>query len=129
MKLGIFLTLITLIVSACATGKGPIAPFPKVSNPSNSSNIRIVRDEAIMGSAQTITFTLNGRELYMFTPGDNIEFEIDSGEHLFGVKCHGGWQMAGNVSEMPQVVQPGKTYLFRIIPDMNRGCRIERSSQ
>jgi hypothetical protein len=81
-----------------------------------------------MGGAQTITFTIDGKDIYMFRNGDEIAFQIDPGEHLFGVKCHGGWQMTGNFSEIAQDIEPNKSYRLRIIPDMNRGCRIERSS-
>jgi hypothetical protein len=118
-----------LILAGCATGQGHVNPFPPIKDLSNSSEITVKRDDAFMGSAQTFTLTIDNKDIYMFRSGDIISFKLDPGEHFFGVKCHGGWQMIGNYTELAQEIKPNHKYIFRIIPDMSRGCRIERSSQ
>jgi len=115
------LTGILLFFTSCALGRGLVNPPPPLSNPEKAAEVTVKRDSAFMGSGQTMRFTLDGREIYDFRSGDEFSFEIDSGEHFFGVKCAGGWQMSGNRSEIAQEIKPGKRYFFRLIPSMSRG--------
>jgi hypothetical protein len=123
------MSIFFIILTGCALGQGLVNAPQKVSDLSNASEIIIKRVDSFIGAAQTITFTLDGQEIYKFRTGNQYSFKIDPREYLFGVKCAGGWQMWGNVSELAVEIKPKNTYMFRIIPDMSLGCRIERSSE
>ena len=124
-----FISILLVLLSGCATGRGQVNPFPTITDSSQTSKIIVNRDSAFMGGAQTYTLTVDGQDIYMLRSGDEISFQINPGEHLLGVKCHGGWQVTGNFSEIAQEMKPNSMYRFKIIPDMSRGCRIERTSQ
>ena len=125
----LIMSIFFVTLTGCALGQGLVNAPQKVSDLSDAAEITIKRDDSFMGSGQTITFTIDGQEIYKFRSGDQYSFKIDPREFLFGVKCAGGWQMWGNVSELAVEIKPRNTYVFRIIPDMSIGCRIERSSQ
>ena len=115
-----------LLLVGCA--QGLIKPPPSPINAANNADIVVCRDSAFMGSAISFTFTINGQDIYEFANGDSYNFKLDPGEYLFGVKSSGGWQIAGNFNEIEAILKANKKYLYRLIPDMGTGSRIQPGS-
>jgi len=114
------------LFTGCA--QGLIKPPPSLTSLESNADITVCRDSAFMGSAISFTFTINGQDIYEFGNGDSYKFKLDPGEYLLGVKSSGGWQIAGNFNEINANLKANQRYIFRLIPDMGSGSRIQPSS-
>ena len=117
-----------LILTGCATG-GHVKHPPQLINDSEYSDVIIKRDNAFLGGGISFTFTINGEDIYVFRNSDKYEFKLTPGEYIFGVKSSGGWQVYGNFNEITVNLERNKVYIYRLVPDMSSGARIQRSSK
>lgn len=127
LKKIVLLCSLTSILFGCAHGL--IQSPPSLKSLGDYADIVVCRDSAFIGSAIGFTFTINGEEIYEFGNGDSYQFKLDPGEYLFGVKSSGGWQIAGNFNEIEVILKANKKYIYRLIPDMGSGSRIQPSSK
>lgn len=84
-----------VLLTACATvptkssDATPIAPDRLVSTPTVSSKtpakVVVIRDRGSLGSANTVHFKVDGRDVALLNQGEKAQFTVDPGEHTFSV--------------------------------------------
>jgi len=108
---------LTLLLTACqaTTGglTGPISPVPSVQTP-KPAHIKVYRNKTLLTSSLTISFTINGREVYSLADGEFFEFDLDAGQYYFGAKGVNSWRRDVESNEIYVFIESGRSYNYEI---------------
>jgi hypothetical protein len=81
---------VLFLLTGCASS-GRLAPLPLVDPGKSSAKLLVYRISSMIGVTNSYSLLLDGKEVFSIRSGEHTEFLIESGEHLLGVKCFGGW--------------------------------------
>ncbi len=136
--------LIALALGGCATSNQPgtssyvpversqiVENAPQPSDATGTATVVVKRDQGFMGVALTSVLTIDGRPTAKIRPGQFVSLRVAAGEHLFGVSSSDNLgPIATNISrEVAADCKAGKTYYFRLFPQVGGGIVIDRVSQ
>jgi hypothetical protein len=108
-RLGLSL-LSALALCACVAKVGQVNPAPRVTNAKQAAHVTVYRDESLVGAVSTMSFFIDGKEVYGLRRGERYSFELDPGWH--GLSYRIGLNECG---EKFQFAARGQ-YSFRLLP-------------
>jgi len=79
-RLGLAL-LAPLVLAACAAQVGQVNAPPRVTDPKQAAKVTVYRDDSLVGAVATLSFFLDGKEIYGLRRGERFSFEVDPGWH------------------------------------------------
>ena len=138
-----WLICLVLLLTGCTTHHTPgvadykpinaaqlLTPIQPPSNVQNASTVIVKRDNGLAGSALAAEFFVDGTATARLSAGDYFKFEIEPGEHIFGVKSSKkGFILPAKVfREITVDCRPSRSYTLRLYPDFEEGIQIQRSS-
>ena len=106
-----------LALFGCVAKVGQVSTVPQVTDAKQAAHVTVYRDNSLVGAVATLSFFIDGKEVYGLRRGERYSFEIDPGWH--GLKYRIGLNECGQKFEF---MARGK-YTFRLLPT----CGIERT--
>lgn len=100
-----------------------IIALPTVLDPSSAATVTIMRDAHIWAAAMEPMLIVNGQEVAHISNGSSLTFQIDSGNHLVGIRSLGndavsavtlGIRRPTEIFERELNAESGGEYFFRI---------------
>ena len=79
-RLGLAL-LAPLALLACTAKVGQVSEPPRVTDPKQAAQVTVYRDDSLVGAVATLSFFLDGKEIYGLRRGERYSFEVDPGWH------------------------------------------------
>jgi hypothetical protein len=70
-----------LALSVCTATVGQVSPAPRATNPKQAAHVTVYRDNSLVGAVATMSFFVNGKELYGLRRSESYSFELDPGWH------------------------------------------------
>jgi hypothetical protein len=135
--------LATLLIAGCGTKHTPgttaYVPIwatqmrgavPVVPANAQASTIIVKRDRGLAGSALSAIFTVDGVEVADIPAGYFYRFDVEAGEHIFGVKSkkEGFVGLSSVFRELAVDCKPQRTNYLRLHVEYRDGIQINRSS-
>jgi hypothetical protein len=114
MKKHLLLILLTATLFGCATKI--YRKVPPLKDPNEFSEIVIIRNKAIFGSAVGIGVQIDGYKIASLSVGHHLRLKVDPGQHAVGT-------MSGSITLN---FDPRKTYCFLTGIGMSGDQNIER---
>jgi len=105
MKKFLLLSLLTLILFACAHGK--TAHFPPPENPVDAAEVYVIRDNSLFGWGFSLKVALDDAIIAALRAGEYVSFYVKPGFHSLGI--------AEPTLTVP--FEEGRKYYFLISPD------------
>ena len=104
---------------------------PRPATAAEAATIIVKRDPGFMGTALSSVLTIDGRPIARMRPGQFISLSVAPGDHLLGVASSDNLgPVATNISrEVAADCKAGRTYYFRLFPQVAGGIVIDRVSQ
>lgn len=118
------------VAHSAITSRQIIGALPQPYAVGQQATIIVKRDAGVYGSGLGATFTVNGRDIAYFKPGQFYQFNVAPGEYLFGVRQTGGLgKLLADVDrEIAVQALSGRTYILRLYIERGSGMHIQRSS-
>ncbi len=110
MQFNINIGLIVALLTACSS-TGMIHPPPRATSAQSAVDVRIHN----VISGDSVTFTIDGVEIYGFVEPSHYDFVLDAGSYMFGYKKD------GRKCHAQVMLNTGIAYVFNLAPD----CLIE----
>jgi hypothetical protein len=106
-----------LALFACTAKVGQVSPAPRVTDPKQAAHVTVYRDNSLVGAVATMSFFLDGREVYGLRRGERYSFELDPGWHNLAYRI--------GLNDCAQSFEfvARRHYEFRLLPT----CGIERT--
>ncbi len=70
-----------LALSACTAKVGQVSSAPRVTDPKQAAQVTVYRDKSLAGAVATMSFFIDGKEVYGLRSGERYSFEVDPGWH------------------------------------------------
>ena len=100
----------TLALFGCVAKVGQVSPAPRVTDAKQAAQVTVYRDKSLVGAISTMSFFIDGKEVYGLRRGERFSFKVDPGWHglsyLIGLnQCGRNFQFAARGQ-----------YTFRLLP-------------
>jgi hypothetical protein len=130
-------TLLACSSTPTAVTKAPEVPPERVyyksdSDANTAAKVVFVKDEGVWASIGYHQLFVDGKLAASIKTGERLQFQLSPGDYVFGIlptfltttkdEFIGGF----SVTSLDQVLQPGKTYYYRILVDAENVSRIQR---
>jgi hypothetical protein len=106
-----------LALCACSAKVGQVSPAPRVTDAKQAAQVTVYRDDSLVGAVATLSFFIDGKEVYGLRRGERYSFALDPGWHSLRYRI--GLNECGQSFEFMARGQ----YNFRLLPT----CGIERT--
>jgi hypothetical protein len=70
-----------LALVACTAKVGQVSPAPRVTDAKQAAQVTVYRDDSLVGAVATLSFFINGKEVYRLRRGERFSFQLDPGWH------------------------------------------------
>jgi hypothetical protein len=111
-----------LLIAGCAHGQ--LSSLPEIENPENAAEIFIVRNKNFIGSTNSYTVALDGKDIFAIRIGEYTKFKVTPDQHYLTLKCFGGWSPTWKKMTIIVPCQPHEKYYLILSPD-SRCAEIE----
>jgi hypothetical protein len=71
----------TVALCACTAKVGQVSPAPRVTDAKQAAQVTVYRDESLVGAIATLSFFIDGKEVYGLRRGERYSFQLDPGWH------------------------------------------------
>lgn len=125
----ITLTAMTLLLAACATSPTPIINAKQVpperilyraeASGKDAAKAVFIRDTGLLGAGLSQRLFINDEVAALLDVGEKVEFKLEPGEYIFGVRKEMDVFNQYNDNSIDQTLAPGRTYYYRILSDGN----------
>jgi hypothetical protein len=106
-----------LILFGCVAKVGQVSPAPPVTDPRQAAHVTVYRDNSLVGAVATMSFFIDGKEVYGLRRGERYSFELDPGWHNLS------YRIGVNDCAQSFEFRARQLYTFRLLPT----CGIERT--
>jgi hypothetical protein len=108
---------VAVLLFACTAKVGQVSPGPQVSDPEQAARVTVYRDNSLVGAVSTMSFSVDGKEVYGLRRGERYSFKLDPGWHNLSYFIG-----LNDCAESFEFAAHGQ-YTFRLLPT----CGIERT--